>query len=279
MPTTFSMLFFTVIPVLTFLPAFTILPVQRHKVEFNQVISMATTSVSKIKTTRPAKPEYLPESDGKPMAETDTHRKQMIALLDSLEEYFRADSNVYVTGNIFLYLPRDEDAGERQSVSPDIFVVRSIKKKERRIYDMEVEKKAPDVVIELTSRSTRFEDLGNKRAIYAELGVREYFIFDPLKEIFPEQLRGFRLQEGAYLPIDAQPLRSEVLGLDLVVEEGVLRLYDPENGERLRTHAEAEAARRVAETRAARETEARRQAEAELARLREELARLRNKSK
>lgn len=205
------------------------------------------------------------------MAETDTHRKQMIALLDSLEEYFRADPNVYVTGNIFLYLPRDENAGERQSVSPDIFVVRGIKKKERRIYDMEVEKKAPDVVIELTSRSTRFEDLGNKRAIYAELGVREYFIFDPLKEIFPEQLRGFRLQEGAYLPIDAQPLRSEVLGLDLVVEEGVLRLYDPESGERLRTHAEAEAARRA-------EAEARRQAEAELARLREELARLRNKS-
>jgi len=246
---------------------------------------MAITSASKIKTTRHPKTEYLPESDGKPMAETDTHRKQMIALLDSLEEYFRADPDVYATGNIFLYLPRDEAAVERQSVSPDIFVVRGIEKKERRIYDMEVEKKPPDVVVELTSRSTRFEDLGNKRAIYAELGVREYFIFDPLKEIFSDQLRGFRLQEGSYTPLEGARLHSEVLGLDLVVEEGALRLYDPESGERLRTHAEAEAARRaeaearrVAEARAARETEARRQAEAELARLREELERLRNQS-
>lgn len=239
---------------------------------------MSTISVRKSKSIRTPEREYLPESDGKPMAETDTHRKQMIALLDSLEEYFRADPDVYVTGNIFLYLPREEEAGERQSVSPDIFVVRGIRKKERRIYDMEVEKKAPDVVIELTSRSTRFEDLGNKRAIYAELGVREYFIFDPLKEIFPDQLRGFRLQEGAYLPIDEQPLRSEVLGLDLGVEEGILRLYDPASGERLRTHAEAEADRRAAERMAAEEAEARRAAEAELARLREELTRLRNKS-
>ncbi len=62
-------------------------------------------------------------------------------------------------------------------------------------------------------------------------------------------------------------MRSEGLGLELVVEEGQLRLYDVETGERLLTHEESEAARRAAE--AAREA-----VEAELARLREELARL-----
>ena len=54
----------------------------------------------------------------------------------------------------------------------------------------------------------------------------------------------------------------------MVVEENRLRLYDSQTGERLRTHAEAEAARREAEA-------ARQEAEAENARLREELARLR----
>ena len=59
---------------------------------------------------------YLPESDGKPMAETDVHRSQMVELLDCLEEYYRADPRVYVTGNIFLYFRNPE--GERQAISP-----------------------------------------------------------------------------------------------------------------------------------------------------------------
>ena len=107
------------------------------------------------------------------MAETDVHRSQMIELLNCLEEYFRADPRVYVTGNIFLYFRNPE--GERQAISPDIFVVRGIEKKRRRIYNLDVEKKAPDVVLGLTSRHTKVEDLGNKRVIYADLGVAEYF--------------------------------------------------------------------------------------------------------
>lgn len=209
---------------------------------------------------------YLPESDGTPMAETDVHRTQMIELLDCLGEYYRDDPRVYVTGNIFLYFRNPE--GERQSISPDIFVVRGVEKKLRRIYNLDVERKAPDVVLELTSRHTKVEDLGNKRVIYADLGVAEYFLFDPLDGTLTPQLRGFRLQGGDYIPLVGTRLSSGVLGLDLVVEEDRLRLYDPHTGERLRTHAEAETARREAET-------ARREAEAENARLREELARLR----
>jgi Uma2 family endonuclease len=220
------------------------------------------------------------------MAETDVHRKQMINVLECLEERYRSDPDVYVTGNIFLYFVNDE--GERQPISPDIFVVWGVEKKDRRIYNLEVEGKAPDVVIELTSRHTKVEDLGNKKVIYANLGVREYFLFDPLNESLPTPLRGHRLEGNEYLPMVGARLRSEVLGLDLVVEEGQLRLYDVETGERLRTHEEAEADRRAAEARAttaeakaAEEAEARREAEAgreaaeaELTRLREELARL-----
>jgi Uma2 family endonuclease len=252
---------------------------------------MATSSAQ---TLRAYIPEYLPESDGEPMAETDKHRKQMIALLDCLDEYFRPRPDIYVSGNIFAYPPRDE-RGERRSVCPDLFVVRGIEKKDRRIYDMEVEGKAPELIIELVSRSTMIEDLGNKRVIYASLGVREYFLFDPLGEAFPSPLRGFRLEGNDYIPMMGSRLHSEVLGLDLVVEDGKLRLYDPKTGERLRTHEESEADRRKAEARAAKEAKARHaaetarqaaeakaaqeakareMAEAEMTRLREELARL-----
>ncbi len=159
-------------------------------------------------------------------------------------------------------------------------MVRGIEKKLRRIYNLDMEKKAPDVVIELTSRHTKVEDPGNKRVIYAALGVAEYFLFDPLDGSLSPQLRGFRLQGGEYIPMLGTRLTSEVLGL--VVEDDRLRLYNPRTTERLRTHAEAEAVRREAED-AQRQAEAawqeaeaaQRQAEAENLRLREELARLR----
>lgn len=210
---------------------------------------------------------YLPESDGKPMAETDEHRDIMMDLLDALEEYFRANEQIYVSGNIFVYYK--DETGEMQSVSPDILVVRGVPKQKRRIYNLEVEGKAPEVVIELTSLSTKKEDLGNKRFVYANLGVKEYFIFDPFGDTIRPALRGFRLESGDYMPIVGTRLKSEVLGLELRLEDGLLRLYDFKKNQRLLTRAESHAARRAAETKAA-------AAEAENARLREELAKLQN---
>jgi Uma2 family endonuclease len=160
----------------------------------------------------------LPESDGKPLAETDTHRTLMIDLLTALDEHFQCDPQVYVTGNIFFYY--QDEAGVLQSISPDIMVVRGVEKKIRRIYNMEIERKAPDVVIELTSISTKREDLGNKRFTYAYLGVKEYFIFDPLSETVGPPLRGFRLENGDYVSMPATRIGSEGLGLDLKVEDG-----------------------------------------------------------
>jgi len=259
---------------------------------------MATTLAHAISPLEAYPEERLPESDGKPMAETDSHRKQMVDLLLTLEDYFRDDPLVYVTGNIFFYY-RDE-TNTRQSVSPDVLVVRGVEKKIRRIYNLETEGKAPDVVIELTSMSTKMEDLGNKKFTYAYLGVKEYFLFDPFGETIQPALRGFRLEDGDYVPMVGARLNSEALGLDLKVEKGWLRLYDRKTGELLPTPEEVQtvrrkaeakaaqafaarqaaeakaaqelAARQAAEAKAAQELAARQAAEAEVLRLREELA-------
>ncbi len=211
----------------------------------------------------PFQEEYLPESDGKPMAETDLHRLLMIALLHALEEFFRVNPLVYVSGNIFIYYP--DEAGVLQSVAPDIFVVFGVAKGERRIYDLAEEGKAPEVVIELTSRSTKVEDLVTKHYIYGRLGVREYFLFDPYCETVQPALTGFRLKGGEYVPITGTRLHSEALGLDLVSEQGLLRLYDPKTGQRLRTPKETEAEFRDALKRLTREFKARQKAEAKAA--------------
>ncbi len=204
-------------------------------------------------------PVYYPESDGKPMAETDTHIKLLIYLREALADYFRDEPNVYVAGNLFVYY---QEGDPTKVVAPDVFVVKGVPKRDRRIYQVWKEDKGPDVVFELTSQSTRREDLGPKKGIYEMLGVEEYFIFDPLGEYLEPRLVGFRLAEWGYRRIEGEePLVSRVLGLELRVEGDFLRLVDPATGEKLLTPLEAQ--------------EARRRAEAEVERLRAELARLR----
>jgi Uma2 family endonuclease len=229
---------------------------------YNKVNVMATTTASAVSPSEPYlsengnREEYLPESDGKPMAETDTHRRYMLDLLDALEDYYRDDERTYVTGNIFVYYP--DETGKLQPVSPDIFVVRGVEKKDRRIYNIKAEGKAPDAVLELTSISTKMEDLGNKKFLYASLGVKEYFLFDPIGDTMRPFLRGFRLENNDYLPIVGTRLYSEVMGLELRLEEGELRLYNPQTSTYLLTRREVHAARRSAEA-AQRKAEAARQ--------------------
>lgn len=204
-----------------------------------------------------------PESDGKPMAETDVHIEQIIYLRTALQHHFRHRPDVYVSGNILVYYSQGDPSAV---VSPDILVVKGVEKKRRRTYKTWKEGgKAPDVVMEVTARKTQFEDTFTKFNIYEQvLQAREYFQHDPTGDYLQPRLQGYRLVGGKYEPIEGAEegrLHSQELGLDLVDEEGFLRLYNPTTGERLRTPEE--------------EAEARQRAEEEAARLRAELEALR----
>ncbi len=243
---------------------------------------------------KPQSVQY-PETDGKPMAESDVHRILMNDLIVAAGHHFRDVPDVYVSGNLLLYF---EEGNPEMVVSPDFFVVRGVRKGLRRIYKLWEEKKAPQIVIELTSRTTHLEDLGKKRAIYESLGVQEYFLFDPEGIRFQPQLRGFRLKDGLLQPDPAKVgpggeliLSSAVLGLDLSAKGSSIRWIDPATGQPLaipeelydevdeeRRKADAEKQRADAEKqRAEAEKQRAEAAEAEVARLREELARLKRK--
>ena len=206
---------------------------------------------------------YYPESDGKPMAETDVHRRLMMDLIDTLEIYFQHDPEVYVSGNLLLYY---EEGKPPKSVSPDVLFVRGIAKKLRRTYKLWEEGRMPDVVFEISSRKTWGDDWHVKFQLYARLGVKEYYLFDPEYDYLPEPLIAFRLTNGVYKKLKVKKNRvfSEALGLELVDTGETLRLFDPSSGQFLPTLAE--------------ETLARKQAEAEIAQLRAELARLQKSS-
>ena len=189
-------------------------------------------------TTKLPHIEY-PESDGRPVGETPEHRDNLLHLVEMLRVWLAGDDMAYVSGNVFLYYV----PGNRlRHLSPDVFVVRGIPKApERRRYLVWEERKAPDVVIELTSPSTYEEDLDDKFAIYRDiLRVQEYFLFDPLDECLEPRLQGFRLRNGVYAPIRRVKgrLPSKVLGLHLEYDDWELRLFDPVSRKRLPTPEE-----------------------------------------
>ena len=219
-------------------------------------------------------PVIYPESDGKPMAETDIHRQEMMDTIATLTEYFRERADVYVAGNLLLYY---KEGYPRKSVAPDVFVVYGIERKLRRTYKLWEERVAPHVVFEISSASTRQDDLGHKRQLYARLGVAEYFLYDPLGEYLQPPLQGLRLHEGIYAPIPTEAdgsLVSQVLGMRVTIEADRLRLVEASSGARLLRPAEVAEARRLAEQQAQTEQQARQLAEQRLMVAEVEIARL-----
>ncbi len=191
-------------------------------------------------TTKRATTIY-PESDGKPMAETDIHAQCLIDLRTALDYHFREHLDIYVSGNLLVYYVESNPA---KCFAPDVFVVRGVPKGQRRIYKLWTEGVAPQFVIELTSRKTWREDLQTKWRLYEELGVVEYFIFDPEYDYMDEALVGYRLENGKYvdLEIKDQRVKSAVLGLELVDTGETLRLFDPTTNQFLPNTSESAAA-------------------------------------
>ncbi len=203
--------------------------------------------------------EY-PERDGKPMGETEKHRQVMVDLIEALKTFFADESDVYVSGNLFVYFVEGEPG---KSVAPDVFVVRGVGKHKRRIYKLWEEGQTPNVVIEVLSSETRTDDTDRKKQLYAQLGVREYYIFDPEYRYLKPALRAFRLTGSRYIEVAVANRRvfSNEMGLELVDNGQSLRLFDPKTDSFLLTPEEEATARRLAQARAERaEAQSRNQA-------------------
>ena len=219
--------------------------------------------------------DLYPESDGKPMAETDMHAMAIIDLRHRFDGFFADNLDTYVSGTIMMY---DVEGPGRTAVSPDILVSFGIGKKLRRTYKVWEEGKPPDFVMEFSSKGTFQNDLGHKKAHYASMGIPEYFLCDIDRRYLPTPLMGFRLKDGIYerIPENADgSISSVTLGVSFHLLDEGLAVYDEATGQRLQTPAEAAEQRAEQEAAArAREAAARAEAEAEASRLREELERL-----
>jgi Uma2 family endonuclease len=211
----------------------------------------------------------LPDEDFEPMPEGDIQRRNLSYATEALKLWFEKQENVYVSGNLFIRY--EQDLAEKR-VAPDIFVVFGMSNKDRVSYTIgEDGGKAPDFVLEVISKGTRTKDRKQNPLIYKYLGVKEYFQYDPSSKFFkPSALNGVRLENGEYvaitssvLPDGTLSLHSEVLGLDLHLYPNLnFRFFDPISNQMLRSYAEAEHDRSIAELERVYEHQARLEAEA-----------------
>ncbi len=164
----------------------------------------------------------LPSSDGIPM-ETERHKLQMDLLINSLKPWL--GDRGYVGGNMFVYFSPNQVKDE-DFKGPDIFIVLDCSNHERKSWVVWEEKKSPNVVIELLSKTTAKKDKEKNKPIYQnKLKVQEYYWFDPHN---PDEFKGFKLQNNIYqeLPFKNESLESQQLGLKLVRWQGVYDRVD-----------------------------------------------------
>lgn len=217
--------------------------------------------------------DLYPETDGKPMAVSDMHRRILTRIIQTLENHFTQRPEVYVSGDILMYYVEGQP---QKVVSPDVLVTFGIGQKPRLTYKVWEEGKVPDFVMEMSSKTTYRNDLGEKMALYASLGIRNYVLYDAEGLYLPTPLMGFTLVDSRYVAIPPTAdggIYSEALGLEFRLRDIDCGIYDPVSEVWLQTPAEAAESR--AETAEARAENA----EAEATQLREQLARLQSRSR
>ena len=180
---------------------------------------------------------------------------------------------------------------------PDILVALGVADRVRPRYDLWVEGKAPDLVVEVLSQSSvENKDLTAKKDWYRREGVREYVVLDPSGDFAPEpRLQAWLLGAGAdggdahhsvpptetlwcvLIPFGFRLVAGELRAVDAASGEVFPPIWDVEPQLRrevaLRREAQeqarlAESRALLAEERADREAAARQALEAEVARLR-----------
>jgi Uma2 family endonuclease len=189
----------------------------------------------------------LPEEDGVPL-ESHYHVLQISLLAEVIHQHFKGRNDYFCGRNMFVYFSLEQAQGiiefvegKRESApykGPDLFVAVGVDGTKRRKHWLvwEEDDHFPDLIVEITSPSTKSKDTDDNLKLYAKVfRTREYVWYD---EEAGEWM-GYRLVGDGYVPIEpnADGWRwSEVLGAWLGVSElpyqgwryRWLRLYDGE---------------------------------------------------
>ena len=149
------------------------------------------------------------------------------------------------------YLTRAPGAPAADRMAPDLLIAMGADPetyRENNGYIISEQRKPPDFVLEIASRSTGRQDVVEKRAAYAGLEIPEYWRFDETGEFHGTRLAGDQLVDGQYEPVPIETVEegvlqgySNVLNLLLRWDHGHLGWHDPETGNHIIRYEDLEA--------------------------------------
>ncbi len=215
-----------------------------------------------------------PLDDATPMTSSQEQYDAMTYSRSALRALMAARSEPYILKADFglYYAAIDPTLGQRAPhVAPDVMLTLGATLPPFTPYRLWEVGKAPDLVLEITSLSTKAEDV-DKRALYAQLGVTEYWQYEPHGKQLKPGLECRRLVKGRYVRVSgayrsdlrALWIRSQVLDTAWgLLHTGELRLWNPARREWFPTDAGKDARFDQVEQERDREKEERQRAEQE----------------
>lgn len=219
-----------------------------------------------------------PCRDGRKM-ESTRHGRWLTYGIDAAKLLLSHLPNALVAYDLGVFF---EEGNRRAVVSPDIVVALDCGRQDRGSYKLWEEGRPPDLFLEALSERTWRRDVNVKPGLYQDLGIPEYWILDAIDKL-PSPIVGYRLLHGRYRtirPTGSGAWRSDVLGAELLIDQGEFRIRSlatgeivPEFTQLARMHAGAEQARTEAEQARAEAERARVAAERRIAELEAELRR------
>jgi Uma2 family endonuclease len=144
-----------------------------------------------------------------------------VGALGALRGFFsRNGRRFYIASELPVYYP------DEPRFAPDLLVVLEVEAYTRDKWVVQHEGRGLDFVLEVHVGGNRKKDAQRNVERYGRLGIPEYFVYDRKRQ----RLEGWRLAgPGArvYERMQAREgrFRSQVLGLELVMEQGRLRFY------------------------------------------------------
>jgi Uma2 family endonuclease len=182
------------------------------------------------------------------MGESTLHHV-LIHYLEEVVKWLFHHQTCSVQANLNFYVTNDED---EYPIVPDVAVIKGVPFRHELSWRIGVTGPAPQVVFELASDKTWKCDLEEKPNVYAQIGVQEYYAFDPYEPPLPLSRRKGRRLFGWHLDADTGLMRqvppqsdgslwSPQLNSWLRPDGMYLRLYD-RSGRRWLTKSEVDEA-------------------------------------
>ena len=162
----------------------------------------------------------LPSDDDEPTPKTTRQAVTIFYCFDCLRSHWRGQRDVFVGADQFIHRVPDYDPKtnpDKPPIAPDVYVAFGVANRHRGSYVPWEEGKVPDFVMEVAAPWSREQDAEEKPGIYAEMGVPEFFLYDPDDCLDPRRAEAEKAKleaEKAKLEAEKAKLEEETAALE-----------------------------------------------------------------